>query len=76
MEWGMIMAIPTIIGMLVLIFAQSRTTEDEAFGSTVLNEPSGQYTRTETHRKVGKQRSDICRLHFKDPMSMSPLLMS
>jgi hypothetical protein len=39
MEWGMIMAIPTVIGMLVLIFAQPRTHEYQTFGSTVLNEP-------------------------------------
>jgi hypothetical protein len=39
MEWGIIMAIPTVIGMLVLIFAQPRTKEYQTFGSTVLNEP-------------------------------------
>jgi hypothetical protein len=39
MEWGMIMAIPTVIGMLVLLFAQPRPNEYQTFGSTVLNEP-------------------------------------
>ena len=39
MEWGIIMAIPTVLGMLVLIFAQPRTKEYQTFGSTVLNEP-------------------------------------
>ena len=38
MEWGMIMALPTVIGMLVLIFAQPGKSY-QTFGSTAINEP-------------------------------------
>jgi hypothetical protein len=38
MEWGMIMAFPTVIGMLVLIFAQPGKSY-QTFGSTAINEP-------------------------------------
>ena len=39
MEWGIIMALPTVIGMLVLIFAQPHDVQYQTFGQTVLNAP-------------------------------------
>jgi hypothetical protein len=39
MEWGMIMAMVSVDGMLVLIFAQPETERYQTFGREVLNPP-------------------------------------
>lgn len=57
MEWGMIMAVPTVVGMLVLIFARPAAKEYQTFGSTILNEPQWTVHHTgedEETRKEGR----------------------
>jgi hypothetical protein len=50
MEWGMIMALPTVIGMLVLIFAQPGKSY-QTFGSTSINEPEWKVYRSEEQQQ-------------------------
>jgi len=40
MAWGIIMALFTVIGMLVLVLAEPRATTYQTFGSEVLNPPA------------------------------------
>ena len=37
MEWGMIMAMFTVVGMLGLIFGQPPTSQNQTFGRDVVN---------------------------------------
>jgi hypothetical protein len=37
MEWGIIMAFPTVLGMLLLLFAQGAEVEHQTFGQTIIN---------------------------------------
>ena len=39
MAWGIIMALFTVIGMLVLVLAEPRTNAYQTFGREVLNPP-------------------------------------
>jgi hypothetical protein len=39
MAWGIIMALFTVIGMLVLVLAEPRTNAYQTFGREVLNAP-------------------------------------
>jgi hypothetical protein len=39
MAWGIIMAVPTALGMLMLIFARSGEKKYQTFGATVVNAP-------------------------------------
>jgi hypothetical protein len=39
MAWGIVMAFPMVLGMLMLIFADSET-DYQTFGQTVLNPPA------------------------------------
>ena len=40
MAWGIIMAMFTVVGMLVLIFGQSPTDQYQTFGREVVNPPN------------------------------------
>jgi hypothetical protein len=40
MAWGIIMALFTVIGMLVLVLAEPRTKAYQTFGREVLNPPA------------------------------------
>jgi hypothetical protein len=40
MAWGIIMALFTVIGMLVLVLAEPRTNAYQTFGREVLNPPA------------------------------------
>lgn len=54
MEWGMIMALPTVIGMLVLIFAQPGKSH-QTFGHATINEPEWKvYHATEEQKEYRK----------------------
>jgi hypothetical protein len=39
MEWGIVIAFPMVLGMLVLIFGQSAEADYQTFGHRVLNAP-------------------------------------
>ena len=47
MEWGMIMAMFSVGGMLVVIFAQPETERHQTFGCEVLNPPDTNTTDAE-----------------------------
>jgi hypothetical protein len=40
MEWGIVMAFPMVLGMLLLIFGQSAEADYQTFGHRVLNPPA------------------------------------
>jgi len=65
MEWGMIMALPTVIGMLVLVFAQPGKSY-QTFGSTAINEP-------EWNRSVARLSLD--RVLFSFSKTCLPVLL-
>jgi hypothetical protein len=53
MAWGMIMAVPTVVGMLMLIFAQP-SEEYQTFGEIILNgpEPMAETPKEDGYRQV------------------------
>jgi hypothetical protein len=46
MAWGIMMAFPMVLGMLILIFAEAET-DYQTFGQTVLNPPTAMNPDTE-----------------------------
>ena len=54
MAWGVIMALFTVIGMLVLVLAEPRTSGYQTFGREVLNAP-------ETEKHQAEESSEVRR---------------
>lgn len=40
MEWGIVMAFPMVVGMLLLVFAHGSDGDYQTFGHTVVNPPT------------------------------------
>ena len=52
MAWGIIMALFTVIGMLVLVLAEPRATAYQTFGREVLNPPPTEKAETDERSEV------------------------
>jgi hypothetical protein len=52
MEWGIVMAFPTVLAMLVLVFAESPEGSYQTFGRAVLNPPARDITDPVEVRKA------------------------
>lgn len=48
MEWGIVMAFPTVLGMLFLIFAMTGEAEYQTFGQMIVNPPAMAEAEAET----------------------------
>jgi hypothetical protein len=58
MEWGIVMSVFTVVGMLMLIFAQPDTKDHQTFGHRELNPPrrpaKAAQVKRDTHTELKK----------------------
>ena len=52
MEWGIVMAGPMVLGMLVLIFAEADCRDYQTFGDEVVNPPAAAKSDEQEWRKA------------------------